>query len=201
MRFQFRDVTMRPCWRREPSAQTRKIDSMRVGCIAALLVAALTAAGCQTPGPVPLVEQRDATGFVILVPTDWKVLKTDDGRTTRYVPPGASPETASEFIAVLVRKLPGPLDDPAVRRLVFSSLPIHGVSGFLQDPRSTPDARWDRFDVTGSSGGVEWASVGAVVSGAATTYLVVCAKPFDKWRDGQKQCDEVVRTFQPGKLD
>jgi len=179
-----------------------KSDSMRFGSAVALLAAVLAAAGCQTSGPAPLVEQRDeATGFVVRVPADWTAARTGDGRATRYVPPGAAPETASEFIAVFVNEVPGPLDEPGVRRLVFTSLPIHGVSAFLQDPRSTSDARWDRFDVTGSSGGEEWASVGVVVSGAAATYLVVCAKPFDRWREGQKQCDDVVRTFQPGKLD
>lgn len=167
-----------------------------------LLAFALVAAGCQTSGPAPLAERRDETsGFVVQVPSDWTGVSTNEGKAVRYVPPGAAPETSSEFIAVFVNEVPGPLDEPGVRRLVFSSLPIHGVSGFLQDPRSTPTARWDRFDVTGSSGGVEWASVGAVVSGAARSYLVVCAKPFEKWRDGQKQCDEVIKTFQPGKLN
>ncbi len=168
---------------------------------AAAVVGVLLLAGCQPRG-APLVDQRDArTGFVVRVPSDWTRSITEDGLHVRFVPPGApSPEASSEFIAVFIAEAPGPLDEPAARRLVFSSLPIHGVSGFVQDPRTTTALRWEKFEVTGSSAGVEWASVGVVVSGAARTYLLICAKPFDKWRDGQKQCDEIVKTFQPGKV-
>lgn len=171
--------------------------------LAAVLACALIIAACRQRGAAPLAEQRDTeTGFAVRVPSDWTRTAADDGRQTRFVPPGTTrPDAASEFIAVFVADAPGPLDEVGVRRLVFSTLPIHGVSGFVQDPRSSRTARWDKFEVTGSSGGVDWASVGVVVSGAATTYLVVCAKPFDKWRDGQKLCDETIRTFQPGRLD
>lgn len=178
-------------------------NSMRCGTLVAVLACTLLLAGCQSSGSGLLTEQRDgATGFVVRAPSDWTRAQTDDGRTTRFVPPGTdAPDASSEFITVFVTDIDGPLDEPGVRRLVFSALTIHGVSGFVQDPRSSPHARWDRFEVTGSSGGIEWASVGVVVSGAARTYMVVCAKPFDKWRDGQTQCDEVIKTFQPGKLD
>jgi len=57
---------------------------MRFGSAVALLAAVLAAAGCQTSGPAPLVEQRDeATGFVVRVPADWTAARTGDGRATR----------------------------------------------------------------------------------------------------------------------
>ncbi|HEY3248231.1 MAG TPA: hypothetical protein VGK88_08080 [bacterium] len=173
-----------------------------LACIAAV-VCVILLGGCRQPTAGPLVEQRDArTGFVVRVPSDWTRSTTDDGLHTRYVPPGVTaPETSSEFIAVYVADTPGPLDEAGARRLVFSSLPIHGVSGFVQDPRTTATVRWDKFEVTGSSGEVEWASVGVVVSGSARAYLLICAKPFQLWREGQKQCDETVKTFQPGRLN
>ncbi|HEV8352785.1 MAG TPA: hypothetical protein VGR24_01165 [bacterium] len=175
---------------------------MRRGSTAAVvLLWALLLTGCQPRQETPLTEQRDeATGFAVRTPPEWTRSDGGGGRI-RFVPPGTPvPDASSEFIAVFVTDVSGPLDESGVRRLVFSELTIHGVSGFQQDPRSSPDARWDKFEVTGSSGGVEWASVGVAVSGAAKTYVLVCAKPFDKWRDGQKQCDEVVRTFRPGTL-
>jgi hypothetical protein len=167
-----------------------------------VLIGALILTACRGREEAQLTEQRDdVTGFVVRTPPDW-ARSVDSGGRTRFVPPGTPvPEASSEFIAVFVTDISGPLDEPGVRRLVFSALTIHGVSGFLQDSRTSPEARWDRFELTGTSGGVEWASVGVAVSGAGKTYIVVCAKPFDKWRDGQKQCDEVIKTFQPGKLN
>ena len=94
----------------------------------------------------------------------------------------------------------GGATEASLRRIVFALLPIHGVSGFQQDPRTTADTLWFKFEVTGSSGGVEWASIGVAAAGAARTQVAVCAKPLPAWREGQKQCDEVIRSFQPGSL-
>src|SRR2546425_184415 len=121
------------------------------------------------------------------------------GEASTFVPPDRAPE-AGEFILVVTRPTDAQLDDAAIRRAVFEQLSIHGVSGFQQDARTTPRVRWYKFEVTGSSGGAEWASVGAVSAGDARYHLIVCAKPLAQWRDGQKQCDQVVKTFQPGPL-
>src|SRR5438552_332267 len=80
-------------------------------------------------------------------------------------------------------------------------LPVQGVSGFQQDARTTTQALWYKFEVTGTSAGREWASVGVLVSGDVRYHIAVCAKPLQQWRSGQKQCDEVIRTFQPGNLN
>jgi len=85
--------------------------------------------------------------------------------------------------------------------VVFEVLPVQGVSGFQQDARTTAQALWYKFEVTGTSAGREWASVGVLVSGDVRYHIAVCAKPLQQWRSGQKQCDEVIRTFQPGNLN
>lgn len=93
------------------------------------------------------------------------------------------------------------LSEPGIRRQVFTLLPVQGVSGFQRDGRTTAETLWYKFEVTGSTEGTEWASVGVVTAGPARFHVAVCAKPLTQWRDGQKQCDEVIRTFRPGALD
>jgi len=155
---------------------------------------------CTQSAPASLVEVHDERGFTLRYPQKWLQVRRDDA--VWYVPTDADrvPE-AAEFILVVTRSSGGKLDDPAMRRTVFELLPIQGVSGFQQDTRTTSQALWYKFEVTGASGGQEWASVGALSSGNARYAIVVCAKPLQKWRNGQKQCDEVVRTFQPGDLN
>lgn len=163
-------------------------------------IAVLLISACGPRPPAPLVEFRDsARGFVVRHPPDWTAAPRDD--TVWFVPRNADriPEIA-EFIVVVSRASTKKLDDADVRRAVFDFLPIHGVSGFQQDARTTAQILWYKFEVTGASGGEEWASVGAVTAGDARYHVVVCAKPLSQWRNGQKQCDEVVRTFQPGDL-
>jgi hypothetical protein len=161
------------------------------------IASVLLVAACARP-PARLTEFHDPEhGFTVRYPLGWASLPRAEA--VWFVPPDRGPE-AGEFILVVTRPADAQLDDAAIRRAVFEQLSIHGVSGFQQDARTTPRVRWYKFEVTGSSGGPEWASVGAVSAGDARYHLVVCAKPLAQWRDGQKQCDEVVRTFQPGLL-
>lgn len=163
----------------------------------AAIASVLLVAACARP-PAPLTEFHDPEhGFTVRYPLGWASVRRAD--TVWFVPPNRGPD-AGEFILVVTRPAEAQLDDAAIRRAVFEQLSIHGVSGFQQDARTTPRVRWYKFEVTGSSGGPEWASVGAVSAGDARYHLVVCAKPLAQWRDGQKQCDEVVKTFQPGPL-
>ncbi|HVH31954.1 MAG TPA: hypothetical protein VNA31_09900 [bacterium] len=164
----------------------------------AAIASVLLVAACARP-PAPLTEFHDPEhGFTVRYPSGWTPLYRTEA--VWFVPPDRAPE-AGEFILVVTRLSLGQLDDAAIRRAVFEQLSIHGVSGFQQDARTTQRVRWYKFEVTGSSGGPEWASVGAVSAGDARYHLVVCAKPLAQWRDGQKQCDEVVKTFQPGPLE
>ena len=165
---------------------------------------ALAATACaRTPAPPALAEYRDqGYGFVIQHPSGWHRASRGDGATLWVVPPALAehPEEAAEFIAVFTEPLGGLPDDAEIRRVVFGLLPVHGVSGFRQDTRTTLDTLWYKFEVTGTSDGMEWASVGVVAAGSMRLHVAVCAKPLDRWRDGQKQCDEVIRSFQPGRL-
>src|SRR2546426_586847 len=135
--------------------------------------------------PAALAEVHDERGFTVRYPQRWTQVRRDDA--VWFVPAGADriPDVA-EFVVVVTRASAGRLDDPAIRRTVFELLPVQGVSGFQQDARTTTEALWYKFEVTGASGGQEWASVGVLVSGATRYHVVVCAKPLGKWRDGQK---------------
>jgi hypothetical protein len=100
----------------------------------------------------------------------------------------------------MTQQMPGPLPEPDVRRMAMTLLPMHGVSGFLRTPASTDRLVWYRFELTGSTGGAEWASLGLLITGPARLHYVVCASPLPTWRDRQKVCDEVLKTFSPGDL-
>lgn len=167
-----------------------------------LIFATSLVTGCgRTAGP-PLVEYRDKpSGFIVQYPSGWAKADTD-GSVVRFVPPEAAGAAgdAAEFVAVFTFPATQKLTDPEIRRQVFTLLPVHGVSGLQQDPRTTAETLWYKFEVTGTSGGVEWAAVGIVASSSARFHVAACAKPLPKWRAGQKQCDEVIRTFQPGNL-
>lgn len=165
---------------------------------------ALSATGCaRAPSAPALAEYRDEQyGFVIRHPSEWQRASRGQGAALWVVPPelAGQPEEAAEFIAVFTESLQRRPDDAEIRRVVFSVLSVHGVSGFRQDTRTTAQTLWYKFEVTGTSNGTEWASVGVVTAGSARAHVAVCAKPLDRWREGQKQCDEVIRSFQPGKL-
>jgi len=169
--------------------------------LAAILPLILFLAACsRPPAPPALTEYRDeSAGFSIRHPQGWQRAPGVADAEVRFVPPG-SPEGAAEFISVFSVKSANANSEPEIRRQVFALLPIHGVSGFQQDARTTADILWFRFEVTGSTGGTEWASVGVVAAGKARMQVAVCAKPLPQWRQGQRQCDEVIRSFRPGDL-
>jgi hypothetical protein len=170
--------------------------------VVALIAAAMLAAGCRsTPSAPSFTEHRDPrTGFSIRLPGDWIQAELPaGGPEVRFVPRGAEPQSP-EFISVFTVPGAGPPGEAEIRRQVFTLLPIQGVSGFQRDPRTTATALWYRFELTGSSGSTEWALVGAAAAGRARMQIAVCAKPLALWRQGQRQCDEVVRSFVPGDL-
>jgi len=170
--------------------------------ICLILVLALLVSGCRQRASTRMEAEQDARfGFTITRPSGW--VRVEEGQSAvRFVPPAYSERSISAPEFVLVQSSPseGVLNDAAIRREVFSLLSVHGVSGFQQDPRTSPDVLWYKFEVTGATEGTEWASVGVVASGPQRYQIAVCAKPLERWRDGQKQCDEVIRSFQPGNL-
>jgi hypothetical protein len=167
-----------------------------------LALASIIIGGCQKPTAAPpFTDYRDArTGFSIRIPGEWAETPLPaGGPEVRFVPRGKGPQSA-EFISVFTMPTEGPPSELEIRRQVFGLLPIHGVSGFQQDPRTTADILWYRFELTGSSGSTEWALVGLAAAGRARMQIAVCAKPLESWRQGQTECDGVVRSFVPGDL-
>lgn len=177
-------------------------SGVRVRCFAAV-AAALLATACSRTGTTLQPHASERFGFVISTPSSWARVETQDGQRQWFVPAappaGELPEgTAAEFIVVMSLEQPGPLSEFEVRRLAMSLLPMHGVSGFQRTAASTTEVAWYRFELTGSTAGREWASVGLLVSGARRLHYVVCAAPLGDWRTRQKVCDDVLRSFKPG---
>jgi hypothetical protein len=170
---------------------------------AALAVSLFTLSACAR-APAYEAFVSDAQGFSITYPSGWQIVRGEKDERVWFLPPAAPRDAAphlmsTEFLLVFTVAEPGPLGDDDARRAGLRLLPIHGVSGFRRF-RDEGDVRWHRFEVTGSSQGREWASVGLLVTGPSAFRYIVCAKPLDRWRAGQKQCDEVLTTFSPGRL-
>ncbi len=168
-----------------------------------LALCLLTLSACARP-PAYATFASEAQGFTITYPAGWQIVRGERDERVWFLPPGApqgeTPHlTSSEFLLVFTVTEPGPLGDDEARRTGLRLLPIHGVSGFRRF-RDEGGVRWHRFEVTGTSGGSEWASVGLLVTGPSAFRYVVCAKSLERWRDGQKQCDEILTTFSPGRL-
>lgn len=171
-----------------------------------LIVAALALLGlpaCARP-PAYATFTSGAQTFTITYPAGWQIVRGERDERVWFLPPGApggeAPHlTTPEFLLVFTVASPGPLEDDEARRVGLRLLPIHGVSGFRRF-RDNQGLRWHRFEVTGTSQASEWASVGLLVTGPSALRYVVCAKPLDRWRDGQTQCDEILTTFIPGRL-
>lgn len=167
---------------------------------------ALAGAGCVRRASEtlePYTSERH--GFVIARPSSWERVETEDGNRVWFLPQaltaGDTPEAgATEFIVVMTRREAGPLPEGEVRRLAMSLLLMHGVSGFARSPESTEQVVWHRFELTGSTRGREWASVGLLVSGPQRLQYGVCAAPLSEWATKQKRCDAVLRSFRPGDL-
>ncbi|MBI3975695.1 MAG: hypothetical protein HY334_04815 [Armatimonadetes bacterium] len=171
-----------------------------------LIAAALALLGlpaCARPSAYAIFSSEAQT-FTITYPAGWQIARGEKDERVWFLPPGApggeAPHlTSSEFLLVFTVAQPGPLEDDEARRVGLRLLPIHGVSGFRRF-RDNQGLRWHRFEVTGTSQASEWASVGLLVTGPSALRYVVCAKPLDRWRDGQKQCDGILTTFIPGRL-
>jgi hypothetical protein len=163
-------------------------------------------AGCGRPASISLESYTsEPHGFTIARPSTWQRVETEEGRRVWFLPTplpeGAVPEAqATEFIVVMTRTEPGPLPEPDVRRLALSLLPMHGVSGFQRTPAGTDTVVWYRFELTGSTRGIEWASLGLLITGPKRLHYVVCAGPLPTWRERQKLCDDVLESFKPGDL-
>lgn len=174
--------------------------------VIATVAMAVVSVGCARPAAATLESYAsDRHGFAISRPASWHRVETEDGLRVWFlpqtVPAGETPETqATDFIVVMSRADAGPLPEGEVRRLAMSLLPMHGVSGFQRTAESTDQVAWYRFELTGSTRGREWASVGLLVTGARRLHYVVCAAPLPDWRTKQKLCDDVLRSFRPGDL-
>jgi hypothetical protein len=171
------------------------------------VIAAGLAAGCaRGPRSETLQPYTSARhGFTLERPASWAIVETDDGRRIWFLPQrpalGETPETsAAEFLVVMTLAEPGPLPEHEVRRLAMTLLPMHGVSGFQQTEASTAQVGWYRFELTGSTRGREWASVGFLITGTRRLHYVVCAAPLNEWRERQKTCDRALRSFTPGDV-
>lgn len=170
------------------------------GILVVLLGATALATACARP-PAFATFASEKRKFSIAYPQGWEIVTVADDARVWFLPSGTggAPQSAAEFLLVFTEIQPGPLSDDQARQEGLSLLPIHGVSGFRRF-KDAEGAIWHRFEVTGTSRGAEWASVGLLVTGRKAFHYVVCAKPLDRWRDGQKQCDEILKTFRPGAL-
>ncbi|MBI3997469.1 MAG: hypothetical protein HY355_00445 [Armatimonadetes bacterium] len=174
--------------------------------IGLVLLSALALSGCsRQAGPTLVPYTSPEHGFTIARPSSWPQADTDQGRRVWFLPSPMSPNeypenTATEFLVVMTRTEGGPLPENEVRRLAMTLLPMHGVSGFQRMGSSTDQVAWYRFELTGSTRGREWASVGLLVTGPQRLHYVVCAAPLSEWRTRQKLCDEMLRSFTPGDL-
>lgn len=171
-----------------------------------LVVVVALAAGCGRGRADALtVYASDRYGFSVNRPSGWHLVESDEGRSIWFLPaplpPGQIPEaTATEFVVVMTRVEKGPIPESEVRRLAMTLLPMHGVSGFQRRSDNSAAVDWYRFELTGSTRGAEWASMGILVTGARRTIYLVCASPLATWRERQKVCEEVLRSFVPGDL-
>lgn len=159
----------------------------------------LLAAACSR-GPAPLVRYEDPLLRVAVEhPQGWQVLRSGDGRWVQVVPTPQGPEPDAlrytEFLSV--RVVPGrpPTSDDALRQEAFSLLPFHGVAKFQRQEGSDPPRY--RFEGTGSALVGQWAAVGVLWVEQDRLVHVVCAKPLDRWREGQRECDRMVDRVEP----
>ncbi len=179
----------------------------RARLVAAALIATITVAGagCGRPSATLAPYTNERFGFVISAPASYQRVETQEGYRQWFLPTalpaGEFPETvAADFIVVMSLDQPGPLSENEVRRLAMTLLPMHGVSGFQRMASSTSEVAWYHFELTGSTAGREWASVGLLITGPQRLHYVVCAAPLADWRLRQKLCDDVLRSFKPGTL-
>jgi len=159
-----------------------------------LLVACLGLLACQSPRTA-FVEYRNADlGIVLRHPQGWEVLVAPEGDWVQIVPSrvGSHPDPYryAEFISV--RALGGqvPSSEETLRHLAFSLLPFHGVAKFQREEGPGPERY--RFEGTGTAAETQWAGIGLLVVEPGRVVHVVCAKPIEQWRQGQRECDAVI---------
>jgi hypothetical protein len=155
--------------------------------------------GCAR-GPAPPVRYEDPLLRVAVEhPPGWEVLRSGDGRWLQVVPARQGPEPdAAQYTEFLsVRVVPGrpPGHEDALRQEAFSLLPFHGVAKFQREEGSDPPRY--RFEGTGTGLTGQWAAVGVLFVERDRLVHVVCAKPLDRWRQEQRECDRLVDQVQP----
>lgn len=187
-----RSTAGRPTPPRTAPATFRSTVAVWTRAVAALAVSLLV--GC-TRGPAPPVRYEDPLLKVAVEhPQGWDVLRSGDGHWLQVVPRREGPEPDAlrytEFLSV--RVVPGrpPSHEDALRQEAFSLLPFHGVAKFQREEGSSPPRY--RFEGTGSALVGQWAAVGVLVVETDRLVHVVCAKPLDRWREGQRECDRLV---------
>ncbi len=166
---------------------------------AALVVGAcMGLLACQSP-PAPLVEYRNAElGITLRHPRGWEALTAPEGNWVQIVPspagPGPDPFRYAEFISVRVLS-DSSSSEEALRQLAFSLLPFHGVAKFQREEVPGPERY--RFEGTGTAAETQWAGIGVLLVEPRRLVHVVCAKPIERWRQGQRECDAVIGSVQP----
>lgn len=165
---------------------------------ALVLFAGWLALACGARGP-RLVEFRDERmGVSVRRPEGWTVLSAPETEWVEIVPQpaGSQPDAMryAEFVSIRVlRGRPSESED-ALRQLAFGLLPFHGVAKFQREEAGGPERY--RFEGTGTAADTQWAAIGVLIVAPDRLLHVVCAKPIDRWRAGQRQCDEIVRSVQ-----
>jgi len=173
--------------------------------VALIAVLAAAAAACGRPSATLAPYTNERFGYVISTPSSYRRIDSQEGRRQWFLPAalpaGDVPEMrAADFIVVMSLDQPGPMPENDVRRMAMTLLPMHGVSGFQRMASSTSEIIWYHFELTGSTAGREWASVGLLITGPQRLHYVVCAAPLADWRQRQTLCDDVLRSFKPGPL-
>jgi len=135
-------------------------------------------------------------GIALRHPQGWVILVAPEGNWVQIVPPPAGPQPDplryAEFISL--RVLPGrPSEsEDALRQLAFTLLPFHGVAKFQREGVNGGERY--RFEGTGTAATAQWAATGLLLLTRRGLVHIVCAKPIDRWRGGQRECDEVIRS-------
>jgi hypothetical protein len=169
-----------------------------------LLIACLVFAACAR-GPAPLVEYRnESIGVALRHPRGWAVLASPNSDWVQIVPPqgsGSQPDPLrySEFVSIrrvgTEQETAEQESEDQLRGVAFSHLPFHGVAKFQREGGPGDGARY-RFEGTGTSAAGQWAAVGLLIVRSQQVVHIVCAKPIDRWREGQKECDDIVATVE-----
>jgi len=147
--------------------------------------------------PPRLAEYRnERMGVALRHPEGWVILVAPEGNWVQIVPPPAGPEPDplryAEFISLRVLQARPSESEDALRSIAFSLLPFHGVAKFQREEVAGVERY--RFEGTGTAVPAQWAATGVLAVTRRGLLHIVCAKPIDRWRTGQRECDEVIRS-------